>query len=297
MRPFLYWRITDKCNLQCRHCCYSCGPSGESVSIEDAKRIINNFPKNIRTIEITGGEPMVVKPLLEEILLYMQAKKFEGLKVILQTNGFWVKDEETTYKQLAWLSELGVRGIDITSDDKYHREQGIDPNMLRPDSIRDEFAGRSAFAGALRRLTYEFGDQAITDTYFRGVVRIDPFGRGKNFQKEELFHRSCFIPGCLKEQSENLNIDPSGNVYPCCYQMPYFIGNAIDTPLEIIAENARQDRILSLLNEEGLWGVAQKFGIALQGYGSCNNCEEVFAKLKEMQTSGANAPRLVEVSS
>ncbi len=278
----LYWRITNQCNLQCRHCCYKCGPNGKSVSVKNAKKIIDNFPKEIKAIEITGGEPMIVRPLLEEVLGYIQSKKLKDLKVMLQTNGFWVKDEETTYKHLVWLSDLGVRELDFTSDDIYHREQGLDSYRLNSSPLK------GIFGRAFRRLSYEYGDQAINEFSLRGAGAIDPFGRGKKMPQDKLYHRSCFVSGYLDKNSEHFTIDPSGEVYPCCYQMPYSIGNVIKTPLSQIAENARRDHVLRALHKGGLRKVAENLGV--DGECSCYSCEELFSKLNEMEVREANIP-------
>jgi MoaA/NifB/PqqE/SkfB family radical SAM enzyme len=271
----LYWRITDKCNLQCRHCAYSCGPDGKSVSVDDAKRIVDNFPRDLGFLLLGGGEPMFVRPLLGEILDYINSKGFPNLIMQLQSNGFWARDEESAKDGLDWLDEKKIRSVDFGSDDPYHAEQGINVNDINGKSI-DKYLGQILPVNNNRDRVY-FSKRGVPP----GEIR--PFGRGKNLSAADFCRFSFCLASGFLDGGFDVTIDPSGNAYLCCFQMPYPMGNAINTPLEEIAENAKKDKIFTTLSNGGLGEVAKEFGV-LGDYDTnpCCKCEGLFTKLKDM---------------
>lgn len=275
-----YWRITNNCNIKCKHCCYNCGPGKETMSKENIEKVVDHLPKNIKDLEITGGEVFTIKPTLYHTLSYLQSKKFQDLNVIVQTNGFWVTDEDSTYEVLKELYDLGVKKINFTSDDEYHIEQGINTEKLK-------YHKETPIRLALKKLKKE--ERKVFSLPIkiglRGAKRIYPFGRGKSFPKEKLRKTSwCLAESILRKGKEHITIDPAGQVYPCCFGVTPSLGCAINTPLEELFEKARESPILTSLSNGGLQKVVEDFKIYPTGdyvNNPCASCEEVFSELRE----------------
>jgi MoaA/NifB/PqqE/SkfB family radical SAM enzyme/ubiquinone/menaquinone biosynthesis C-methylase UbiE len=85
-----WFHITDKCNLACRHCMFSCSPADTAtMALEDfSSFFLQAFDLGARTFFLTGGEPMV-HPDFEEICTRVLAQSPDTCLVIL-TNGLLV---------------------------------------------------------------------------------------------------------------------------------------------------------------------------------------------------------------
>jgi len=272
-----YWRITDNCNIKCGHCCFSCEPGGHTISSEDAEKVVEHFPLNLDYLTISGGEIFTVKPLLYDVLSSIKEKEFPKLEVILQTNGFWVKNPEQTYEEIKKLYDIiGFHKISFASKDRYHINQGIRPYKLVK-------GGNSPVGLAEKKLRK---NNTPVEISLSGSNWVYPFGRGKSRPKKELTYQSyCAVISSLEKGRETEFIDPHGNVYLCCWQMPYSIGSAIETPFEELFESARKDAIIETLNMEGLQGVVNVFNVPvnLNLNNPCASCTEVFERLNKAE--------------
>lgn len=100
----IQWAITNRCNLNCVHCCQDAGYEGDSREINDSlslsemKKIVDVLSKidSLETISITGGEPLL-NPYCEELTTYIR-KKFKG-KIILMTNGILINS-----RNIEWIA-------------------------------------------------------------------------------------------------------------------------------------------------------------------------------------------------
>lgn len=88
--------ITEKCNLTCRHCGYSCGPESDIKEIP-AKEWIKLFDEfedhNIFNVMMSGGELFSYKEI-DTILEDISRRRF---RVELLTNGLLIKDKHLDY--------------------------------------------------------------------------------------------------------------------------------------------------------------------------------------------------------
>jgi radical SAM protein with 4Fe4S-binding SPASM domain len=85
---YLQLHITEKCNLDCRHC-YLGRKENASLSVALAKKAIKEFSGVGLKLLITGGEPLLY-PDLWELLRY--ARRFP-IRVELLSNGTLISDE------------------------------------------------------------------------------------------------------------------------------------------------------------------------------------------------------------
>ncbi len=85
-----WFHITDKCNLACRHCMFSCSPADTAtMALEDFTCFfLQAFDLGARTFFLTGGEPMV-HPDFKEICARVLDRSPDTCLVIL-TNGLLI---------------------------------------------------------------------------------------------------------------------------------------------------------------------------------------------------------------
>ena len=113
---YLRLSVTDRCDLRCSYCMpkknMSFYPKIEILSISDLKKITNTLIKSgIKTIRITGGEPLIRKDILEFLEFVCLKKKENKLKeVLITTNGTQLK------KYAKKIAYLGINRINISLD-------------------------------------------------------------------------------------------------------------------------------------------------------------------------------------
>lgn len=56
---WLFFEITDRCNLECRHCGSSCSAEGQYLTVEDIRKTLASIRTDKPMICLTGGEPML----------------------------------------------------------------------------------------------------------------------------------------------------------------------------------------------------------------------------------------------
>ena len=114
-RPITYLRIsvTDRCNLRCVYCMPEAGlawiPKPAILSFEEIERIVRaGAPLGLRSVRLTGGEPLVRRDLPE---LVRRLAAIPGVDdIALSTNGLLLAE------QVAALREAGLRRVNISLD-------------------------------------------------------------------------------------------------------------------------------------------------------------------------------------
>ena len=56
---WLFFELTNRCNLNCRHCGSSCSSSGHSLTPNDVETTLKTIPEDKPAVCLTGGEPML----------------------------------------------------------------------------------------------------------------------------------------------------------------------------------------------------------------------------------------------
>lgn len=295
------FNFTNKCNLKCRHCYASCGPEGETMDMENIVKVLEHLPKDTEILSISGGEPFVERERLRGLLRYINENKSRILpaaKIALLTNGFWIRNSEQAYNALKDIYEQDVSFFSITSDDQFHREQGIHINWHAGDcyiSLHKLMQKLSAEKGKKNSLIR--GGMSIPISRgkeFRAVVRSGSdmaytFGRGINLKKNE---RKTFSHCDIRTYHNNmltydeLTVAPDGKAYPCCWRVTPSIGSAIESPLEELVGNMGKSELFSALLEEGPEGAAKVLGVYkkkdewMYGQNPCAMCEKVFRGMR-----------------
>ena len=56
---WLFFEITNRCNLRCRHCGSNCTAHGQTLTVEDIQGVLKTIQGDKPSICLTGGEPMM----------------------------------------------------------------------------------------------------------------------------------------------------------------------------------------------------------------------------------------------
>jgi len=117
----LGWLVTNKCNLQCRHCIQTSGSvMSDELTTAEALHLIDHLrQEGLWIIDFTGGEPLCRQDIFE---LNRRAVK-AGIRTILTTNGTMLTDR-LIQEQLIRFSKVRV-SLDSTMPDQHDRFRGI----------------------------------------------------------------------------------------------------------------------------------------------------------------------------
>ena len=98
----LYLNVTNKCNFNCYFCSQDCNTKGNSLSISDAKQILNIVHKlGFVNVYYTGGEPLLNNDIYE-IVKYGYSL---GFNQCLITNGFLINNNQNIIK---YIDKFGI---------------------------------------------------------------------------------------------------------------------------------------------------------------------------------------------
>ena len=171
----MYIQITSKCNMQCVHCGFSCGPKGKHATVETIKNAIEvNREYFDGNLFIGGGEP-TLHPQFWEIFGIMLGASLSNrdLNLGMVTNG-------TVTKTALTLAKLNI-------DEIFYCELSLDDlHYPRPDDAVIE-----AFERSTRITLYE---------------NVTPVGRAKRTHfSGNSFHCLC----------EDVVVDEKGFLFTC----------------------------------------------------------------------------------
>ena len=122
--------VTDRCNFRCIYCMPAAGlpwiARDEVLTFEEITRVTRILVSDcgVRTIRLTGGEPLVRKGIEE--LTAMIAGLDEGLDIAMTTNGILLREKAAALKA-AGLSRLNI-SLDTLRRDRFR-------NLARRDAL------------------------------------------------------------------------------------------------------------------------------------------------------------------
>jgi MoaA/NifB/PqqE/SkfB family radical SAM enzyme len=261
--------LTDRCNLACRHCSVEASPRGRRLLPWALVRKIAREGREagLRRIGISGGEPLVVRPLLFRALRELHDA---GLECCLATNGFWALGTKGHALALA-LAEHGVVELQLSLDE-YHEEH-LNPERVLDAARYAREAGMrcsvrvtaSSTAGAVRyrALLKNAGDVEVH------VTALEVAGRAARIRASDSCDVDYRIFGCENVTQPAVLLD--GDVVSCCDLLvapshkprgpsPLWLGNLMESPLREIVDRAKESavhRLLRRFGPDGLWELAE----------------------------------------
>jgi hypothetical protein len=176
----MYVQTTNRCNMFCSHCCYSCGPKGKDMSRDTFVQACKLAEELGQTISIGGGEP-TLHPLFWDFVGI--ALRYSEDYVWLATNG---KRTEDALK----LADLARRGILSVALSRSEFHEDIDPKVV------------NAFSHHMNRYGSERDSRDCRE--IRRTETIYPMGRGIDVATE--------LEGCC---CPDLFVFPNGVIYGC----------------------------------------------------------------------------------
>ncbi len=237
----IYIMLTDKCNLNCKHCTTNCGQDKEDIlSTQDIKNIISNISLlNPENVIFTGGEPLIRKDI-EEIVDFTR-KNIRGSIFSLSTNATLISNKNIDMiKRLFDHIDISIDGVDEESCSKI-RGNGVFTKVLKSIKLLqqnglDKISLSMVFSSSNEHLRDDFlelnrclGTMPIERAFIpegRGYDNILDFedesvhipksiSKIYNIEnKKEKLSRSISSCSCNAFES-NLFIGSNGDVYPC----------------------------------------------------------------------------------
>ena len=103
---WLFFELTDRCNLRCRHCGSSCTAEGQALTKDDVERTLKTIQQSPDkpTICLTGGEPMMHPDFFEIAGLVKEM----GFNWGMTTNATLIDDASAQKLKEAGMSTVSV---------------------------------------------------------------------------------------------------------------------------------------------------------------------------------------------
>lgn len=136
--PFIIgWELTLKCNMKCKHCGSSAGPTRDNeLDLEESLAICDQFRDLlVKEVNFTGGEPLMCT-YWEELADYLYHL---GIDTKILTNG-WLLDEDMIARiKAAHISGLGISldGMKNTHDN-IRRRKGLFDRVVKGIDIANQ---------------------------------------------------------------------------------------------------------------------------------------------------------------
>ncbi len=240
-RKMVSFELTNKCNLNCIHCCMDASPYNDEY-ILSTEEIFNAIDKTISwepdIIMLSGGEPLVRSDLME-ILKYLY--NHFNKKVTLSTNGTLINDiNAAIISKCVHQVDMSIDGVDEKSS-ALIRGPGVFKKVINAVKILQKFGMKNiTLSMSIGDRNADLEEQFIILNKNLGttpIVRVfAPVGRGrKNISKimnkdnEELYIPKDYLKDtydkvpiacACKAGSREIIIRYQGDIYPC----PSFIG-------------------------------------------------------------------------
>jgi len=133
----LFFEVTDACNSRCKHCnIWRAKTTPNPLSPKEVEKIFQNpFFKDLKSVIISGGEP-VLRPDLGELILAMSKYIRPDALISLSTNGLLPERVIKTTKAMVENKINTVVGVSLDAIGKKHDEiRGVKGNFEKVDFL------------------------------------------------------------------------------------------------------------------------------------------------------------------
>ena len=281
--------VTRRCNMACAHCSVESGPNvrGEPSEAELLSVVRQAGALGIRSINITGGEPMLRGALV--VRLVRECRRW-GIATVLTTNGVWGRTAASARRHLRALRRAGLAGLTV-SYDRYHAAfMGQDPVLHIAHA-----AGALRFAINVNVVrTLDDSDLAAltarVQTFPHVLLRfydVQPVGRAERLPSQSLrsetegFCNACSSPAVTDDGRVTACNGPS---YFARAESPLVVGSLRDHDLATLVERHRADPILDTIRTLGPAGLRDElrqtpgfeaFAFRARYRGLCDLCHHI----------------------
>lgn len=248
----IHLSLTNRCNLSCKHCVSSCGPKEDDyLDTKEIMRLIDNLCHlNVRTLILTGGEPLVRDDFTEIVEYIKEVLPVQTLG--LSTNATLINDENINFIVSNFDKvDISIDGVDEKTCSKI-RGEGVFEKVIK---AVHELHSRDFYSISMSMVFSEKNHEMLNEfkmlneklnttpieRYFvpsgRGLVNRDifsdedstlplliPKSHEINSNENKISNLgSCSCNACI----EQVFIDHKGYIYPCpsLIEEEYLIGS------------------------------------------------------------------------
>ena len=248
--------LTRRCNMSCAHCSVESSPhiKGEPTPDELLQAVRAARESGVKSILLTGGEPMLRQPLVLQLLGECQRL---GMTTALTSNGFWGKTPQSARDITARLQAAGLQLLTL-SYDRYHADfQGPQPAVNIAQAAR---AARLALNVSITRTAQDADLDAIVAPFeaLEGVslrfYDVQPIGRARDFDLNTLrgevggFCNACNSPALT---DDGRLIACNGPAYFSAPESPLVLGELAQADLGELLRRHRNDPVLEAIRTQG----------------------------------------------
>ena len=156
---WLFFELTNRCNLRCLHCGSACTGQGQSLTLADVEKALRSVRSEQPMICLTGGEPL----LHPDFFTIAGLIRSMGLYWGMTTNATLI--DETAAKR---LTEVGMSTVSVSLD-------GLEPSH---DALRQKKgAWRLALRGLKCLMREGFEPQVTTVVHRDNIGELDALYR------------------------------------------------------------------------------------------------------------------------
>lgn len=299
----IYWVFTQLCNDRCAHCYNDSGPDGARISLDECLAIVENLPRRLGRLILSGGEPLTERAKLFAILAATRRKYGGETQIMLQTNG-----DLLTATILDELLTAGVKRIDVASIDRYHRQGGERRQELealfRSRGMLDDHTKPLIEKGDyLGKGVLSFGFWGSTpDSWLGGNWARGQAMKNDNWRRDGR-HNFCailsggkgFLGGTDLPQELSIQL---WRVNPCCVGTRDPMGDARRERVADVLKRIAVSPVFQKINVGDPYGMGESLGMsAADGSGRavalqnvCLWCDEFFRLHYDIARLGARQP-------
>ena len=236
------------------------------MSTEDCLAIVENLPRNVDRLILSGGEPLTERVKLHIILEAIRDRYRDRTQVMLQTNG-----DLLTGDRLDALLERGVSRIDVASMDRFHKHSGARRGELEAlfrsrgmlGDETDPLVTREAY---LKRGVASYGFWGANEDFWIG----GNWARGRSMQtgvwKKDGDHNFCAILSGARgflgdtELPQEVSIQ-LWRINPCCPGTKDPLGDARVEAVSEVLQRVSEHPVFRALNQGDAFGMGRSMGI------------------------------------
>ncbi len=253
---FCWIEVLKTCNLECQHCYEESSPKlkGE-MSFDSFKHLCGNLvSSNIENIQFIGGEPLLLKSKLIEMIKFSRPL-FREIEIF--TNGMYINDEWVNiFKELDIKIALSIHSYLPEEHDKVTKQVGSFNKTIRGLHLLKDNNIRHRICGVEMR-GINFGDNSSNDSPWFNIKKdsIRLSGRA-DFNKIDysIFEKKAITRKKFEEPIKKSFIISNISGHNCFQTKIY-----VDTDLEVFPcvmerrrshGNLKNDNLNRILNEE-----------------------------------------------
>jgi MoaA/NifB/PqqE/SkfB family radical SAM enzyme len=280
----LDFNVTNDCNFRCIHCCFRSGMQNLiDMPLEKIKTVLDEFVSiGGRRIDITGGEPMKRKDILE-IIRYAKSLK---IKTELVTNSSLLRDVHFDALMAVGLDAIAI-SLDGSTCERYSAIRNVNDATYAQVLLNIKKSVHYGFNTKINTVVFKsnlddmvnIAKQAIDlGAHEHGFYFFSPIGSGvmqkdnvadplawlniirtELYEMKDLIEYSLETPvietdiviknglktGCYMQDPWHLQILPTGNIYPCAIMATYDrpIANLFQEDLKSVWEDLKRNNI------------------------------------------------------